>query len=126
VPTDIKHSENIGVVQRGYGPGLLLEAMEAVRIVCKRFGKNLQSDITPESRVASSIHLAHAAGAQGRDDFVRAQFRARRESHPRAIIALRSAVERMRPFKGLSATRSFRETLFREISTEKSARRPQS
>jgi hypothetical protein len=86
VPTDVKHSENIGVVQRGHSPRLLLEAMEAICVMGKGFGKNLYGNIAPEPRVPSSINFAHAAGGRRRNDFIRPKFRARRESHPTAQL----------------------------------------
>jgi hypothetical protein len=33
-------------------------------------GKHFDRDLAIESRIARAIHLAHAAGANGRDDFV--------------------------------------------------------
>jgi hypothetical protein len=41
VLTDIKHSEDIGMVQRGHRPRLLLEATQAVGVAGERLGKNL-------------------------------------------------------------------------------------
>jgi hypothetical protein len=41
VLTDVKHSENIRMVQRSDRPRLLLEAMQTVGFAGERFGKNL-------------------------------------------------------------------------------------
>jgi hypothetical protein len=38
--------------------------------VVRHGAKHLQRDITVQSRIASAIDLAHAAGAQRRDDLV--------------------------------------------------------
>ena len=39
----------------------------------KRGGEDLDRDVAPEARVATAIDLAHAAGADGRDDLVRTE-----------------------------------------------------
>ena len=43
--------------------------------------KHFDGDVAAEPRVASPVHLAHAAGADGRDDFVRAEARANEDVH---------------------------------------------
>ncbi len=49
-------------------------------------GHAAADDRAAEPRVVSPIHLAHPASAQRGDDFIRPEFLARGEGHPRAII----------------------------------------
>ena len=65
----------MGVVQSGDGLGFTLETLAELR------GRNFDRYVAMQSRIARSIHLAHAAGADGRDDFIRAEFRAGSERH---------------------------------------------
>ena len=44
-------------------------------------GQNLDRDVSIETRVSGPIHFAHAAGANGRFDLIRAQPGARRQVH---------------------------------------------
>ena len=50
-------------------------------------GQNLDGYVALQPRIAGAIHLAHATGAERRDNFVRTEFSPRREPHGlRAII----------------------------------------
>ena len=60
---------------------------EPIGVDAEGLGKDLQRDVAPELRVPRAIHLAHPAGAQGREDVVRPESRPR---HERAHPALRS------------------------------------
>src|ERR1700674_1771264 len=40
VSTDVKYREDIGMIERGYSPRLLLEATQAVAVAGERVGKN--------------------------------------------------------------------------------------
>ena len=62
-----------GMIERGEDFGFALEAREAVGIVRERVGQDLDRDVALQPRVARAIHLAHAAGAEQRVDFVRAE-----------------------------------------------------
>jgi len=44
-----------------------------LRIAGKMFGKNLDGNDAVEPRISGAMHLAHSAGADRGDDFVRAQ-----------------------------------------------------
>jgi hypothetical protein len=48
-----------------------LEPRESLGIVGKRVGQDFERDITPELRVAGTIHFAHPTAAKGGEDFVR-------------------------------------------------------
>src|SRR5688572_241249 len=53
-------------------PRLALEASQAFRVVSDRFGQDLDCHFAAERAVERAVHLAHTAGAQRSDDFVRA------------------------------------------------------
>ena len=88
VLADVMNGENVGMVERGHCPRLLLEATQAVGFAGEGFRKNFQSDIAPQARIFGAINLSHAACAQRRLDFVGTEFRSQR-SGPwvRVIIA---------------------------------------
>jgi hypothetical protein len=64
---------NVGVVQRRQGPRLALETRNAVGIRSKRLRENFDRDIAVEPSVPRPVDLAHAAGADRRQDFVNAE-----------------------------------------------------
>jgi hypothetical protein len=78
---DIVHGEDIRVVQRGGCAGFLLESTEAIDVGRECCGEHFDRDITSESRIAGTVDLAHAASAEGGDDFVRAETGAGSEGH---------------------------------------------
>ena len=80
---DIVDLANVRMIQRRNRPGLLLEAADAIRVGGKRLGEDLDRHVTTKTRVARTIHFAHAAGADQRDDFIRADLRAQCEWHVR-------------------------------------------
>ena len=47
------------------------EAREAIRIVSDSRQQHLDRDVAIQLRIAGAIHLAHASGAEGGEDFVR-------------------------------------------------------
>ena len=59
--------------QRGDGLGFALEARQPVGVIRKRGRQDLDCDIAIEARVPRPVDLAHAAGADGGEDFVRAE-----------------------------------------------------
>ena len=66
---------NVRMAERGKYLRLALEACESIGIECERVGDDLQRDVETELRVTCRLHLAHAAGADGGLDFVRANTR---------------------------------------------------
>ena len=58
-----------------------LEAREPFRIARERGGQHLERDVAMELRIVRAIHLAHAAGADRGDDFVRTDDAAGFETH---------------------------------------------
>jgi hypothetical protein len=63
---------DVGVIERGQRLRLTRGAGEALRIVRERPGQHLDRNIAVERRIPRAIHLAHPAGAERRDDLVRA------------------------------------------------------
>ena len=64
---------NVRVIQRREHLRFPLEAREPIRIARDRFGQDFDRDIAIQLRVSGSIHFAHAAGADGGQDLVRAE-----------------------------------------------------
>lgn len=65
-----------GMVQRCQHLRLALKPSEAVGISREGIRKNLDGHVAVEPRVAGAIDLVHAAGAERRENFVRAEARA--------------------------------------------------
>ena len=68
---------DVWMVQRCEQLRLTLEPDEAVGISGEQFRQDLQGDVAVEPRITGALDLAHAAGAQQADDFVRTDARAR-------------------------------------------------
>jgi hypothetical protein len=64
---DVKQRADIRMVQRGDGAGFPLEPFTEAR------RQNLDRHIPPETRIVGFVHFAHAALADGRDDFIRTE-----------------------------------------------------
>jgi hypothetical protein len=62
---------NLRMVQRGQHARFELEAREAVGVGQEGVREDLDRDIAAEFRVARAVHLAHSAGAEKREKFVR-------------------------------------------------------
>ena len=71
----------IRVIQCGGCAGFLLESTEAIDFGRECCGEDFDRDITTESRIARTVYLAHAASAEGGDDFVRAETGAGSKGH---------------------------------------------
>jgi hypothetical protein len=64
-----------------HGLGLAPEARERDGIVRQLRGKDLDRNVAIESEVPGAVDLAHAAGAEGRDDLVGAESRTCSQRH---------------------------------------------
>ena len=64
-----------------------LESCEAIGIVGERLRQDLDRDVASQLRIAGPIHFAHAARAEGRDDFVRTYANAGSESWARLPVS---------------------------------------
>jgi hypothetical protein len=58
-----------------------LKAPQTIRVGGERRRQYFDSDIAIETRVPRLIHFAHAARADGGDNLIRSQSRARRQCH---------------------------------------------
>src|SRR5688572_5793220 len=70
---DVVHREDIGVVQRGGGASLAIEALQAFRRRGIVAGQYFEGDVSTQARVVRSVHFAHSARVQEGDDFIRAK-----------------------------------------------------
>ena len=77
----IVDGDDIGMIQRGDGARFEFEALAAHGIVSHVRRQDLQGDVASEASVAGAVYFTHAARAEGRDDFVGAEFVAGRERH---------------------------------------------
>ena len=74
------------MVERRQHLRLAAETSEALGIVRDGGEQNLDRDLAVQFRIARAIDLAHAAGAERRDDFVRPEARAGSEGQfPRPL-----------------------------------------
>ena len=70
---DVVQRPDMRMAQARNCPSLALEALVQLRIAGKICGKNLDGNDAVELRISGAMHLAHSAGADRGDDFVRAQ-----------------------------------------------------
>ena len=76
---DIEDAEDVGMRERGDRLRLALEARARGRIGGQRGRQNLEGDVAIEFGVPRPIDLAHPARADGGEDLVRTEARARGE-----------------------------------------------
>ena len=69
------------MVQRGGGACFLFESAEAIDVSRKCDRQHFDRDVASQPRVARPVDLAHAAGADGREDFVGAEPVTGRQGH---------------------------------------------
>ena len=60
-----RRRRDVGVIEDPGGAGLLLEALQAVRVARKRGRQDLDRDLAAEPRVLRPVDLAHPARAEG-------------------------------------------------------------
>ena len=85
VATEIVDGEDVGMRERGDGLRLPLEPGQSIRIDRERFRQHLERHLTPKLCIVSAVDLAHAAGAEGRDDLVGADSAATRQAHRQGL-----------------------------------------
>ena len=78
---------DVRMVQGGEDFGFALESGQALGVGADGLGQDLDGDLALEVGVGGAIDLAHSAGAEGGDDFIRAEARAGSQSHPWRILA---------------------------------------
>ena len=64
---------DVRMIQRRERLRFALEPREPLGIARERVGQDLDRDVAIELRIAGAIHLAHAPGAKGGQDFVGAE-----------------------------------------------------
>ena len=74
---------DVRVIQRGQDPRFATESGETFAVPGDIGAQHLDGDIALQLAVAGAVDLAHAAGAEGRENRVRAEARARRKCHSR-------------------------------------------
>jgi hypothetical protein len=71
--TNVEHSKDIGMIERRRCARFLFEPLDTLAVAGEFTRNNFDRDIAIEPRIARAIHLAHAAGANEADHFVRAK-----------------------------------------------------
>jgi hypothetical protein len=67
---DVVDDADVRMVERGNEPRLALEARADLGRACQIARQDLDRDLAAEAAVAGAIDLAHASGADGREDLV--------------------------------------------------------
>ena len=70
-------------IQRRERPGLARETCEPFLVARQEIGQHLDRNVAMELRITGAIDLAHAARANQRDDFVRAEASSGGQTHER-------------------------------------------
>ena len=78
---DIENRKDVGVVETRGSTAFQRKSLQAVGIRGERFWKNLNGDVAVEPRGTGSVHLSHTARADGRMNFVGAEFCAGGQGH---------------------------------------------
>ena len=69
----VEDRDDVGMRERSDGLRFALEAGAPLRVVRERRRQDLDGDVAAQPRVFRAIHLAHAAGADRGDDFIRTE-----------------------------------------------------
>ena len=72
---------DVGMIELRDRAGLTVEALAELRIGGEHLRENLDSNRAIQARVACLVDLAHTAGTEGGEDFVRAEASARLQCH---------------------------------------------
>ena len=78
---DVVQRADVGMIELRDRAGFAVEPLAELRIGGERLREDLDGDRAIEPRVARLVDLAHPAGAEGGENFVRAEARARLECH---------------------------------------------
>ena len=84
--SEVVDGNDIGVAEGGCRTRFLLEAVQQVPVCGECGGENLNRYTAVQARILRPVHFSHSARAQGRDDFIGAQFGARSEGHSVRVI----------------------------------------
>ena len=76
--------DDVGVLQRGQDLSFAQEPSQQIAVARERIGQQLEGDVALELRVSGSIHLAHGARTNAREDLVGADPGATLQGHRQA------------------------------------------
>ena len=79
--------DDVRVVEAGDDAGFVFESRQAFRVRGHAGRQYLEGHVTTESVIPGPIHLAHAAGAERRDDVVSTESGAYRDGHRKNLRA---------------------------------------
>src|SRR5262245_29991016 len=79
--TDLVRRADVRMLELRERTGFAVEALSEVRVEREDIGQDLEGHDAIEPRVARLVHLAHAARAEGRNDFVTAEPSSWNEGH---------------------------------------------
>ncbi len=79
--TDVVQHADVWMIQAGDGFCFALEPLLVYRIRRKLRGQNLDGNAALQPRITRTVHLAHSARTQRREDFVGPEFGARSKRH---------------------------------------------
>ena len=88
----------LGWFSDGERLGFTLEAREPLGVRCERLGQHLDRDVAIRASCRGAIHLAHAAGPKGREDFVRAKSGAESKGQRRLPVDYTGGWQRRRDY----------------------------
>ncbi len=94
VLADVVDGRDVRMVERRDRARLAFEPPQPVAVGREGGRQDLDRDAAPEPRIARTIDLAHPAGAEQADDFIRSEMRAFRERHGLADILVRECAVR--------------------------------
>jgi hypothetical protein len=77
---------DVGMIELCQRPGFPLESSDPIGIGGKQFGQHFDRDVAIKLPIARTIHHAHAAFAEGGQDFVRPETTAWSEGHRRSAV----------------------------------------
>ena len=84
---DVMDRTDVGMIQRRRCPRFPLESPQTLPVAVHLGRQDLDGDFAPEARVARGVHLAHAAGADERDDLVGPKPCAWRQCHRKCLMS---------------------------------------
>jgi hypothetical protein len=96
----IVERHDVWVVESGRGAGFHLETPQSLRFLSEIRRQYLDRNFAPEPRIPCAVDLPHAAPAERREDFVRAEAAPRGKSHPSATRRVTGDRNRIQPVSG--------------------------
>ena len=97
------------MIQRGDGLGFALKTLREL------FPGNFDRDVAIQARIAPLPDLAHSTGADGRQDFIRAEFVAWLERHMIDLTSVLGQKSELRLNYGVSVPYIFKTRVWRRV-----------